>query len=547
MSRNRRDFLRSCIVLGAAGAASQLERLGAATAFAQSTGDYRALVCVFLFGGNDSNNLIVPVDSRYASYATLRGSASLAANSLLPLGGSGLGFHPALVNIQRLYNQNAAAVALNVGTLVQPTTKATMSHVTLPSNLQSHSDQQQQWQSSNPAGGETGWGGRLNDVILGLNSGKLMSGIAVAGGNPLFLSGLQTAPLDASSATTPGLTSFGSTSAMQGRLTSLQRLLTFDSGLKLVTAADGVLGEAVGSMQQLGAALASAPASPVTFPNTGLGRQFAQIAKLLSVRQTLGMSRQIFFASLGGFDTHENLVTTQQSLLAQLDAAVSSLFSAVDALGLTNKVTLFTESEFNRTGNINATNGSDHAWGGHHLVIGGAVNGGVYGTMPTLQLHGPDDTGDRGTWIPTTSLDQYAARLGGWFGVTQSNLETIFPNLKNFPTGALSFLPTDTVPFTDDPLTPQVTPIRALHLIELRMAIATLRARYSLPVFNWTDAQLIPGVTSVRRVHVTELQAALRDVYVAAVRTPPVYSTPPGGLISTVELMELRAAVRAIW
>lgn len=547
MSRNRRDFLRSCIVLGAAGAAAQLERLGAATAFAQSAGDYRALVCVFLFGGNDSNNLIVPVDSRYSTYASLRGTASLAANSLLPLGGSGLGFHPALVNIQRLYNQNAAAVALNVGTLVQPTTKATINRVPLPANLQSHSDQQQQWQSSDPTGGETGWGGRLNDVILGLNSGKLMSGMAVAGGNPQFLKGLQTAPLDASSATTPGLTSFGSTSAMQSRVNSLQRLLTFDSGLKLVTASDGVLGEAVGSMQQLGAALASAPASSVTFPNTGLGRQFAQIAKLLSVRQTLGMTRQIFFASLGGFDTHENLVVTQQSLLAQLDAAVSSLFSAVDALGLTNKVTLFTESEFNRTGNINATAGSDHAWGGHHLVIGGAVKGGIYGTMPTLQVQGPDDMGNRGTWIPTTSLDQYAARLGGWFGVAQSDLDNIFPNLRNFPTGSLAFLPTDVVPFTDDPLIPQVTPIRAVHLIELRMAIATLRARFGLPIFSWTDAQLIPGVTSVRRVHVTELQDALAAVYVAAVRTPPVYSTPPGFLITTGELMELRAAVRAIW
>jgi uncharacterized protein (DUF1501 family) len=221
----------------------------------------------------------------------------------------------------------------------------------------------------------------------------------------------------------------------------LQRLLTFNSGVKLVSAANGVLQDGFASAQEINAALDGAPALPVAFPDTDLGRQLGQVAQIMSVRGALGMTRQIFFAGMGGFDNHENLLNNHQNLMGTLDAAVGAFFSTLEAWGLTHAVTLFTESEFNRTGNANANNGTDHAWGGHHLVVGGAVHGGTsYGTFPTHQLQGPDDAGDRGNWIPTTSLDQYAATLGGWFGVSDPDLDAIFPNLPNFQARRLGFM-----------------------------------------------------------------------------------------------------------
>lgn len=441
MFRTRRDFLRSCCVLGAAGAASQFERFGMVTARAQSATDYKALVCVFQFGGNDSNNVIVPIDSRHAAYRTMRGPVALASDALLPAGSSGFAFHPALGNIQRLYGQGVVAPVFNVGTLVRPTTRATLDSTELPLNLYSHSDQTQQWQSSDPRGGGTGWGGRVNDLVAASNTGALPPGVTVNGGNALFLSGPVTRGINFSNASTFGLTSFGDDDAMLHRVRSLQRLLTFDSGVKLVSAANGVLADSFRSAQEINAALGSAPALPVAFPGSGLGQQLAQVAQIMSVRGALGMNRQIFFAGIGGFDNHEDLLNRHQGLMAEIDAAVAAFVGALDAWGLLGQVTLFTESEFNRTGNANANLGTDHAWGGHHLVVGGAAQGGVtYGTFPTHELSGPDDAGDRGNWIPTTSLDQYAATLGRWLGVSDGDLDGIFPNLGNFPVRTLGFV-----------------------------------------------------------------------------------------------------------
>jgi uncharacterized protein (DUF1501 family) len=552
VSRTRRDFLRSCAVLGAAGVGSQLDRFGALTAHAQGTGDYKALVCIFLFGGNDSNNMIVPVDSRYASYAAIRGQLALGPTTLLPAGSTGLGLNPALTHIHRLYGENAAAFALNVGTLVQPTTKETISRVALPRSLQSHHDQTQQWQSSDANGGLTGWGGRVNDVMSALNTGTAAPGIAVNTGNSLFLSGNRTAPINVTSTGAAGLYSFGSSSAMTGRIDSLQRLLTFDTGLKLVSSANGILGESIRSIGEMNAVLAGAPTLPVTFPTGALGQQLEQVAKIISVRGALGMRRQIFFAGISGFDTHENQLAAQQGLLTGLDHAVNAFFGALDAFGLTNQVTIFTESEFNRTSNANATLGTDHAWGGHHLIIGGAVRGGrVYGTLPTLELRGPDDFSNRGVWIPTQALDQYAATLGTWFGVGDADLDAIFPNLRNFSARRLDFLPNSPPSFTDHPLNVRSTAVKAVHLTELRDAIAALRARHHLSAPQWTDATLIPGVTTVKGVHLMEMRAALDDAYRAAAQEPPSYTgsaiTPRAALITAAHIDQLRSAVLAIW
>jgi len=439
-SNARRDFLRQCCVMGAAGMTSQLTRLGLVTAHAQTTADYKALVCVFLFGGNDANNTIVPIDSRYSRYQAMRPTLALPQANLRPAGTSGYGLHPALVNVQRLYDQSRVATVFNVGTLVEPTTREALTATALPRNLYSHSDQTQQWQSSDPTGGATGWGGRINDAMTQFNTGRIPAGITVNGTNALFLSGPATTGLSLTNAQSYGLHTFGSSTAMNARLASLQRLLTFDSGLRLVSAADGVLADGMRSAQEVNGALAGAPALPVAFPNTTLGRQLAQVAQIIAVHGALGMNRQIFFAGLGGFDHHEDLVRKQQALMAELDACVGAFMTTLDARGASNAVTLFTESEFNRTGNANANIGADHAWGSHHFVIGGGVRGGVYGTFPTHQLGGPDDAGDRGTWIPTTSLDQYAATLGGWFGVPDPALAAIFPKLASFAPQRLGFI-----------------------------------------------------------------------------------------------------------
>jgi uncharacterized protein (DUF1501 family) len=410
------------------------------TAHAQASANYKALVCVFLFGGNDANNTIVPIDSRYSLYQTMRPSVALAQAGLRAAGTSGFGFHPALTNVERLYGLSRVATVFNVGTLVRPTTRDTLNRSSLPRNLYSHSDQTQQWQSSDPTGGGTGWGGRVNDVIAAMNTGALPPGVTVNSGNALFLSGPVTKGVNFSNSDTFGLQTFGTATAMNARLASLQRILTFDSGLRLVSAANGVLEDGIRSAQEIDAALDSAPTLPVTFPNSSLGRQLAQVAQIIAVRGALGMNRQIFFAGQGGYDNHENLVNSHQALLTNLDACLGAFFNTLDARGNANEVTLFTESEFNRTGNANANIGTDHAWGGHHLVIGGAVRGGTYGTFPQLQLNGPDDAGNRGNWIPTTSLDQYAATLSAWFGVPDTAMNGIFPNLPNFAVRNLGFV-----------------------------------------------------------------------------------------------------------
>ncbi len=439
--RNRRQFLKTCCSLGAAGVSAHITRLGLVSAHAQATSTYKALVCVFLFGGNDSNNMIVPVDSRYGAYQTMRGAVALPQASLRPAGSTGYGLHPSLVNVQRLFGQQRAALVFNVGTLVRPTSKSALNSTPLPRNLFSHSDQTQQWQSSDPNGGGTGWGGRINDLVVAQNTGSLPPGVSLQGGNALFLNGPVTKAMNYTNAGSFGLNTFGDSSAMSARLASLQRVLTFDTGLQMVGSANGVLGDAIRSAQEINAALSSAPALPVTFPNSGLGQQLAQVARIISVRGALGMNRQIFFAGMGGFDNHEDLVAKHAGLMSTLDAAFNAFQTTMESMGTASNVTLFTESEFNRTGDANANIGTDHAWGGHHIVMGGAVRGGAtYGTFPTHQLRGPDDSGSRGSWIPTTSIDQYGATMGSWFGIPDAELAQVFPNLANFNPRRLAFL-----------------------------------------------------------------------------------------------------------
>lgn len=437
----RREFLKRCAALGAVGTAAHLTRFGLMTANAQSTPGYRALVCIFMFGGNDANNMIVPTGN-YAAYAGVRGPLALPQGSLLPVtanGNVGYGLHPRLVNLQSLYNQKKAAMVLNVGTLVRPTTMADYQKGTsLPRNLYSHSDQQSQWQTANPTiAGGTGWGGRINDVVA--PNTPFPAGVSVAG-NSALLTGAVAGGVTISPGSNFGLNSFGNQAAMDARFAAMQQILTFDSGVQMIGASEGVLSNALKSAQAINQALAGGTALKTVFPNTGLGQQLAQVAKVIQVRGALGMDHQIFFASIGGFDNHSNLIQDQDPLLQTLDGAIGAFQASLGELAVEPNVITFTESEFSRTGNASATNGSDHAWGGHHFVVGGPVKGGdAYGKFPTMQLSGPDDVSNRGVWLPSTSLDQYAATMASWFGVPDANLNTVFPNLANFATPKMGF------------------------------------------------------------------------------------------------------------
>jgi len=464
MSHTRRDFLRhtGCAALGAGALAAGLQDFGLVHALAQgSATDYRALVCIFLSGGNDGNNTIVPTDDRYALYSTERAGAGLAlanagqAGGLLALNGVPYGVHPSLAGLQEIYNAGRCAVLFNSGPLVEPLTKAAYQGGTgkRPLQLFSHSDQVTQWQSSvSGDASQTGWGGRVADRAGSLNGAATFPQMISIAGIQLFVTGQTARPLAISDARTPlasvlPLTMNGTASETAARRTAFDNIRGQASGSgTLVKAAADVTSSAL----QTSAALGSANvALTIDFPNTTLGYQLEQVARLVKLRDPLGMKRQIFFCSLGGFDTHSNQMNAngQAALLTQVGAAVKAFYDEMVAQGVSDKVTAFTLSDFGRTlqpAGAGAAVGSDHAWGNHHFIVGGAVRGGLYGSYPTLQRGGPDDTDSgsnpRGRWIPTTSVEQYAATLASWYGLGQSDLSTVFPFLSRFQTGNLGFM-----------------------------------------------------------------------------------------------------------
>jgi uncharacterized protein (DUF1501 family) len=462
--RSRRDFMRfgarTIATLGAAAAFGEAGKLAAQTGFS----DYKALVCIFLFGGNDANNMLIPNETGpnakdprygYTTYANVRQGLAIPQASLVSIhdsaSGHAFGLHPSLAPLGQLYNNKAGRLTLlaNVGTLVQPTTKNNINTAPLPTNLFSHSDQQMEWQNGSPAGGKyagTGWAGRLVDRVYvpactlsgpQATFGNVLPAVSVAG-NSLMLLG---SCVQESGMTTGGLTVSGpAASTYSADLNNLLQV-SLKSGVTLVQSA----ADSFQSALEVAKVINAASNSPATgFPNTDIGSQLAQVATLIKLNQTLGAKRQIYFVSQGGYDTHSAELATQGGLLSDLAAAMSAFDTYVSqTLPYGNNVVTFTQSDFSRTFQPNGNGGTDHGWAQHTLIMGPVKGGQIYGTYPQLILSGPDDSADRGTWIPTTPVDQYGVTLANWFASGQlqaADLGYIFPNWPNWDAAGYKFL-----------------------------------------------------------------------------------------------------------
>ncbi|MEO8586005.1 MAG: DUF1501 domain-containing protein [Acidobacteriota bacterium] len=466
----RRDFVRisACGAIGMAAVSESLERLGLISTTAQAApSDYRALVCIFLFGGNDSNNMVIPTyGSGYTAYSSARQSSlsiaqgALAATAITP-NSMGLQFalHPAMTGLKGLWDSNKLAVVANVGPLTDITTKTlyNTNAAFRPYQLFSHSDQQSSWMARrSDIRTNVGWGGLAADDQVSLNGASAYPPVTSLAGNNQFNLGQVTKPLGAAPAPTAlnsilALNGFTASAVDAARLTAFNSLRTFDTAVPLVNATSGVTQAAM----NISAALKVDPVVGA-FPNTNIGNQLKQVAKIIKLNQTapeLGLNRQIFFCSMGGFDTHQDELVAHTNLYGQLSAAMSAFYTETNVQGLAGRVTTFTESDFGRTlapSGTGASVGSDHAWGSHQLVMGGAVIGhdfyGVNGpngsVFPdhTLGAANPLDTDGRGRFIPTCAVDQYAATLAQWFGVSPVNANAIFPNLTKFTTPNLGFM-----------------------------------------------------------------------------------------------------------
>jgi uncharacterized protein (DUF1501 family) len=418
--------------------------LAAASAAAQAS-NYKALVCLYLYGGNDAFNLIVPRSAaEYATYAASRGSLAVPQASLLPIapvnpGAALWGVHPSAPAVADLFMADKLAVVANLGTLIEPVTRAQYQagSASVPPQLFSHADQSTQWMTARSNDlADVGWCGRVAERI-GWSS-LLPMNVSLEGTTTLQR-GPGSAPYVMNPSGVEGLTGFWGEQGDK-RFTTFQALLERPNAHKLERAYAGTLKESIALEQQVTDALTGAPTFTTPFPaESWTGRQLEMVARMIAVRSALSVERQIFFVGMGGFDTHDGQSTYQPQLFAELSAILAAFQAAMAQLGVENEVTLFTASEFGRTLSSNGE-GSDHGWGSHQLVLGGSVRGReLFGTMPDLALEGPDDAG-YGRIIPTLAVEQYGATLARWFGVAPGDLAAIFPNLANFASPDLGFL-----------------------------------------------------------------------------------------------------------
>ena len=450
MTTNRRQFLKRTGALTGAAMAGTFGRLGIESASAQTVTDYKALVCLFKFGGADSNNMIVP-DTDYAQYGLIRTAASQVALTQAEIlkftaarqGGKSFGFHPSLALLKELYDLGKLAVVANAGTLLAPIDMAQYKAGTMrPPNLFSHSDQQMLWQGLLPGDiVRSGWGGRLADKLVAKNAGQKVPTMVSVSGTQIFNSGRNTVPFVVPTSGGVLLSGQGADAISTARYNALKTLLGTGGGNQLFDGASEILNDSLTSAEAANPYLT--PTLPQiitdsftingTLVNTGLANQFKQIARLIEARAALGVKRQFFMVNIGGWDTHSNILTNQNNLFGQVGPAMRAFYNYTVNAGIANNVTTFTMSDFNRTFIGNQSLGTDHAYGGNYMVMGGAVKGGdMYGTYPTLVLKGPDDTGSNGAWLPTTGLDQIGGTLANWFGMPAADIDYAFPNLANW-------------------------------------------------------------------------------------------------------------------
>jgi uncharacterized protein (DUF1501 family) len=434
-------------------------RLALAPAMAASPAfsDYKALVCIFLLGGNDSNNTVVALDpTEYGSYSAIRGSLALSHVDLLAIQssrtGGRFGLHPSLGRLQALWLQGKCGIVANVGTLVEPLTRERLfaRASKIPYQLYSHSDQQQAWETANAISpSQIGWGGTVADLVR--DPAVNFPSVVSVSGLSAFCRGRQSKPIVMPPAPAALNRAFVLERPGDMAESSAFRALIAQGRAGRSPALVRDMAEIIADAVAQSEALKSDPAISTEFPATNLGNQLKQVAKLIKFAPAVGLKRQVFFCSLGGFDTHNNqglLTGNHADLLSELSNAMGAFYDATVELGLGAQVTTFTLSDFNRTlkpGGTGADIGTDHAWGGHHFVMGDAVVGGeLHGAFPAMALDGPNDAdrgpSARGRWIPTLAVDQYAATLAHWFGVQAGDLPLIFPNLANFGSTNLGFL-----------------------------------------------------------------------------------------------------------
>ncbi len=451
---SRREFLKRASALSITGIAAPfaLNLAAIGEAAAATATDYKALVCVFLYGGNDYANTLVPYDTTsYNLYSGLRPAIAIARDSLAPTvlnpalslpNSRQYALAPELKDLIPIFNAGQMGVLLNIGTLVQPTSKTeyTAKSVPLPPKLFSHNDQQSVWQSSSPEGSTKGWGGRIGDLFAASNGNATFTCVSAAG-NAVYLAGNTAIPYQVSTSGSISIngiksTLFGSTAcanALRASITSTSNHI-YEAELATITK------RSIDADVQLKAALAGVSEFTTVYPaNNSLASQLKIVAKMIAGRNSLNTKRQVFFVSLGGFDTHDNILTDHPALMTTVGTALNAFHSTMVELGISDKVTAFTASDFGRTLTTDG-DGSDHGWGSMHFVLGGAVNGkNYYGKAPEIANNGADDVG-QGRLLPGISVDQLGATLATWFGVSNSDLTTVLPNISNYSLKNLGFM-----------------------------------------------------------------------------------------------------------
>ena len=461
---SRRKFLQQAGGFSSLALAASMDKLGLASAAAQAPG-YKALVCVFMFGGNDSSNMVMPF-TNYAQYLTARPVASginIPQASLLQItpanaAGAVYGLHPAMPELQNLFNTGKAAIVCNMGTLSEPITRADYTKSghngkKVPDNLFSHSDQQQQNMTSidNASLAKvTGWAGRLCDKVVGMNSPNATPMSMSFSGSQTFGNGVTVRSLALPTGGNFGFSGDGASAVQVARASARAALLTLPDSNQIVSAAQQTMQIALNSSVLINPIIQGAGSANITGPfagiNSGLANQLKAVAKVIEQHASLGHAREVFFVSIGGFDTHTGEIAGHNSLYPQVSKAINAFYLATANMGLANQVTTFTLSDFGRTMKPNSA-GTDHGWGSHHFVVGGdgsptgsVAGNNFFGFYPNLTMGGPDDSGGQGRWIPTTSVDQFGATLAKWFGASPVDVAQIFPNIGKFATADVGFM-----------------------------------------------------------------------------------------------------------